>query len=1367
MSIFIQEVLGLLKRNQKKITLDKTKDWFEFGKLYQTSVLNTGASYNPKMDPFVIKWGDLVCQATEDLTRTLPGEGKLGYVPVYTDPSGFCSWDTLKDSIITQNSLNTIITIGGNLVVTGDAAINGGDLTSTASNFSLLHQSTTIGFGYNSTSIFIGGISAISTVVINGTQDSSSCTTGAFRVNGGVGIAKNLHVCGDTYLNGYVYLGDALADEIALNGTLLDNNGTASLINQALVGMGDGSATWQNVALVGEVCAVNSIPLWTPNASTLGCSLIYQNGNNATPATKIFLKGGLASEGSEVRTISDVAIGTGNYAGGENSAAFNYRSSALGNDSFALGHKGIAGGHGSFAAGYNTGAGNYAFGYFNSTVTSTTLDIFILSGTMLVGDFIVANVENDPSVRHEILTIVGTGGIGLNTITIATPISVNANEAVAIEEAVPNRGDSSGSIALGVNTASKGQGAIAIGTRAATDIPNEIAIGSSSTTVKLDGTVNDNVPNKLLVIDSSNVVRWRDVSTITATITANNGLTMSTASNVQLGGTLLQNTTISGGLSTAYDLTLIDGDLILSKGSGISGTRGNLKIDNDRNIFWGGTNHFISGSSVIDELNYSVPNTGTHNFSSNIKFRNYGAGTKTGTAAYNLSVTSTGNVIETLISGGLANGTAAGNTTYWNGTQWVVNSNNIFNNGNNVGIGITTPLFKLSVSEDSEFNGIRVGKGAGNIITNTAVGNGALSSITTGSLNTALGNLALNLNSTGNGNTAIGVESLRNNTGSNNTAIGLQSAQSNTTGFNNIAVGSGSLQSNTTGTENVAIGVLALNANVASSNTAVGTLALTNNTTGSSNVAMGKSSLQFNTTGLNNIAIGVQTLLNNTTGSNNLAIGISALATNTASVNNIAIGTSALQFNTANQNLAIGHQALQSNTTGTQNVAIGQASLSSNTTAINNTAVGFNALQVNDGGSNTAIGNAALTANTTGTLNVAVGSRSLVANTTGNTNTAIGTFALTTNTTGSNNIAIGFRAADTNQVGNNITAIGTSALQNNIVSDNTAVGSSALFANTTGTSNIAVGSSALVANTTGTRGIAIGSSTLTANTTGSNNIAIGNLTLNANTTGAGNIALGYLALQQNNSDRNIAIGVSALRFNTGNDNIALGNSALSTNTTGTSSVAIGSSALTLNTTGGSNVAIGRNNLNKNTTGSNNTAIGSFSMLENLIGANNVAVGVNSLQFNLSDNNTAVGNDSFRNLTTGTSNVAIGYSSARQTSTITSLNNATDSIFIGRDTKANADSETNQIVIGADAVGLGSNSVVLGHTNVTKTQLRGDVISGNQTALATNATTGFLHIPTCAGTPTGTPALYTGKVPLVFDSTNGILYIYSGGSWIAI
>ena len=57
----------------------------------------------------------------------------------------------------------------------------------------------------------------------------------------------------------------------------------------------------------------------------------------------------------------------------------------------------------------------------------------------------------------------------------------------------------------------------------------------------------------------------------------------------------------------------------------------------------------------------------------------------------------------------------------------------------------------------------------------------------------------------------------------------------------------------------------------------------------------------------------------------------------------------------------------------------------------------------------------------------------------------------------------------------------------------------------------------------------------------------------------------------------------------------------------------------------------------------------------------------------------------------------------------------------------------------------------------------NVILGNA-AIATNATTGFLHIVTCAGTPTGTPTLYTGRVPMVFDTTGVKIWFYTGGAW---
>ena len=46
----------------------------------------------------------------------------------------------------------------------------------------------------------------------------------------------------------------------------------------------------------------------------------------------------------------------------------------------------------------------------------------------------------------------------------------------------------------------------------------------------------------------------------------------------------------------------------------------------------------------------------------------------------------------------LPDGSAVGNTPYWNGTSWITNSSNIFNNGGNVGIGTASPNSKLNVN---------------------------------------------------------------------------------------------------------------------------------------------------------------------------------------------------------------------------------------------------------------------------------------------------------------------------------------------------------------------------------------------------------------------------------------------------------------------------------------------------------------------------------------------------------------------------------------------------------------------------------------------------------------------------------------------
>ena len=59
---------------------------------------------------------------------------------------------------------------------------------------------------------------------------------------------------------------------------------------------------------------------------------------------------------------------------------------------------------------------------------------------------------------------------------------------------------------------------------------------------------------------------------------------------------------------------------------------------------------------------------------------------------------------------------------------------------------------------------------------------------------------------------------------------------------------------------------------------------------------------------------------------------------------------------------------------------------------------------------------------------------------------------------------------------------------------------------------------------------------------------------------------------------------------------------------------------------------------------------------------------------------------------------------------------------------------------------------------------GNIVAGASAALATTATNGFLYVPTCAGTPTGTPTAITGMAPIVVDTANNKLYFYSGGAW---
>ncbi len=336
-----------------------------------------------------------------------------------------------------------------------------------------------------------------------------------------------------------------------------------------------------------------------------------------------------------------------------------------------------------------------------------------------------------------------------------------------------------------------------------------------------------------------------------------------------------------------------------------------------------------------------------------------------------------------------------------------------------VGIGTASPNKILDVNGDALINGLTVGRGTGNVLSNTVVGSNALNLNTTGNNNTAIGNSALFTNSTGSGNMAVGTESLFfNEIGSDNMGIGYGSLYSNTSGSNNTAVGAISLIGNITGSNNTANGHNALLNNTSgSTNTAVGSDAGKNNTTTSNNTYIGYNADCATNNLSKSTAIGYNSTI---TASNQIMMGTSSetvyipgklTVVFDASINGVTVGKGS---GNVSSNTALGVDALKANTTGNNNTAVGYASMRNNVASSQNTSLGINALfkQQNSGksdgnggwlnnlGDNTAIGFSALywnngsgqdsSGNLSGAWNTAVGLNALYFNTTGYYNTAIG-----------------------------------------------------------------------------------------------------------------------------------------------------------------------------------------------------------------------------------------------------------------------------------------------------------------------------------------------------------------------------------------
>ena len=210
-----------------------------------------------------------------------------------------------------------------------------------------------------------------------------------------------------------------------------------------------------------------------------------------------------------------------------------------------------------------------------------------------------------------------------------------------------------------------------------------------------------------------------------------------------------------------------------------------------------------------------------------------------------------------------------------------------------------------------------------------------------------------------------------------------------------------------------------------------------------------------------------------------------------------------------------------------------------------------------------------------------------------------------------------------------------------------------------------------------------------------------------------------------------------------------------------------------------NTRIGFNALSSNTTGSNNTASGYEALLSNTNGNSNTANGFSAGRSNTSgSNNVYIGNQSLVGNTTGNLNTAIGNNAGRFIADGITPNTITNnSVFLGANSRSLGNNESNQIVIGHNAIGKGSNTVTIGNTSTVSTHLAGNIHASKSTTNEaiinySNTAVRTYTLPDASGTIALTSDLnaylpLTGGTVASSGSTNTLNIDHASGSGIAL
>jgi hypothetical protein len=279
---------------------------------------------------------------------------------------------------------------------------------------------------------------------------------------------------------------------------------------------------------------------------------------------------------------------------------------------------------------------------------------------------------------------------------------------------------------------------------------------------------------------------------------------------------------------------------------------------------------------------------------------------------------------------------------------------------------------------------------------------------------------------------------------------------------------------------------------------------------------------------------------------------------------------------------------------------------------------------------------------------------------------------------------------------------------------------------------VGTGSGTYTAQTVGTNG-----QVLTANSAEADGVEWTTIPV---TSAATPIALG--TVYGGTSTVNTSLGYESLdAITTGENNIAIGNSVMGATTEGSYNVGIGSTALFSNTTGLLNTAVGNTALYGNTSGSINVALGHAALQSSTTGGQNTAVGASALEYgSTGNNNTALGAFAIAYNSSGSNNTAIGHGA-------------------GGDGASSLESGSNNIIIGYNAATSStsvSNEITIGNSNITKFRIPGIGIdftrNGPSDGTTSTASTGFGYM----GIPQS-PAATTGSYTVVAADAGEHIY----------